>query len=131
MPTQARDINLQRVMNALIYGKETGKQDWIPDRAIGPTDDELFNAEKDYHDAELSRTLGKPLAEIQEMKTGEKRGMLMRQRKAQLAELIRIYYDERGWNTSGIPKEETLKKIGLWDFLKEETRAGIAALAGS
>ena len=52
-----RDINLQRVMNVMRYGNETGKHDWIPDRAIGPTDDLLYEAEKEYNDRELSKLL--------------------------------------------------------------------------
>ena len=39
-----RDINLQRVMNVMVYGEETGKQDWIPERAIGPIDDDLYDS---------------------------------------------------------------------------------------
>ena len=54
-----RDINLQRVMNVMVYGEETGEHDWIPDRAIGPTDDRLYEAERDYNDEELSRHSGK------------------------------------------------------------------------
>jgi aldehyde:ferredoxin oxidoreductase len=122
-----RDINLQRVMNVLVYGSDTGKQDWIPDRAIGPTDDILYDAEREYHDGEVAKILGKPLADIHNMKTEEKRGVLMENRKRQLTELIRTYYEERGWSASGIPTPETLKKIGLWDFLTTEARERMAA----
>lgn len=125
-----RDINLQRVMNAMVYGKDTGKQDWIPDRAIGPTDDALYDAERNYNDAEVAKTQGKTLADIQNMKTKEKRGVLMSHRKTQLTELIRTYYDERGWSASGIPTPETLKQIGLWEFLTDETKTGLAEIAG-
>jgi len=34
-----RDINLQRVMNVMVYGTETAGHDRIPDRAVGPTED--------------------------------------------------------------------------------------------
>ncbi|MBU4121409.1 MAG: hypothetical protein KKA48_07635, partial [Proteobacteria bacterium] len=47
-----RDINLQRVMNVMVYGAETGKNDWIPERAIGPLDDALYEAEGAYNDGE-------------------------------------------------------------------------------
>jgi aldehyde:ferredoxin oxidoreductase len=124
-----RDINLQRVMNIMVFGKETGKQDWTPDRAIGPIDDRLYDAEKDYHDREVSGYLGKAPGEIRGMPTGEKRHVLMNHRKEQLGRLIQTYYRERGWNASGIPTPETLKKVGLWSFLNEETRAKIAELA--
>jgi aldehyde:ferredoxin oxidoreductase len=125
-----RDINLQRVMNAMVYGKNTGQQDWIPDRAIGPIDNHLYDAEKDYHDQELSRFLEKSPTEIQNMTTGEKRANLMNHKKEQLRQLIQAYYQERGWNTSGIPTIDTLKQIGLWTFLNEDTKTKICELNG-
>ena len=50
-----RDINLQRVMNVMQYGEDTAAYDWIPERAIGPTEDLLYEAEADYYDAEVER----------------------------------------------------------------------------
>jgi aldehyde:ferredoxin oxidoreductase len=123
-----RDINLQRVMNAMVFGKDTGRNDWIPDRAVGPIDDDLYNAEKDFNDREVSRLSGKPLSDVQALKTEEKRELLMRRRKEDLRMLIRTYYNERGWNASGIPTIETLKRVGLWSFLNESARARIADL---
>jgi aldehyde:ferredoxin oxidoreductase len=125
-----RDINLQRVMNVMFYGRDAGKQDWIPDRAIGPIDDELYDAEKAYHDQELSRFLGKSPAEIDTMKTAGKRELLMSHRKEQLTQLIQAYYRERGWTAEGIPTSNTLRQVGLWSFLNEEAKAKINALAG-
>jgi aldehyde:ferredoxin oxidoreductase len=123
-----RDINLQRIMNVMTYGKTTGEHDWIPDRAIGPTDDRIYAAEMDYNDNELSRILEKSIPEISAMNLSEKREILMNFRKEQLRQLIRIYYQERGWTDSGIPRLDTLKKIGLWDFLNEETKTRITNL---
>jgi len=123
-----RDINLQRVMNATIFGKDTGENDWIPDRAIGPTDDGLYDAEKDFHDAEVSNISGKSLDDIQKMETVEKRGILMCYRKGRLRELIQTYYHERGWNAAGIPTVDTLKQVGLWDYLTEGTKTKIREL---
>jgi len=125
-----RDINLQRVMNVLFFGAATAAHDWIPDRAIGPTEDALYELEKDYNDLELSKILQRPLPEIQQMPTGEKRTLLMRHRKEELRHLILVYYRERGWTDKGVPKVETLKQIGLWRFLTEEARAVIARLNG-
>ena len=124
-----RDINLQRVMNVMRYGKETGTHDWIPDRAIGPTDDLLYEAEKEYNDQELSTLLVKTLAEVQNMPTGEKRERLMNHRKEELRRLIEVYYEERGWNELGIPTVATLKHLGLWQFLTEETKSRISETA--
>ena len=125
-----RDINLQRAMNVMVYGAETGDYDWIPERAIGPIDDALYEAEQEYNDTELGRLLGKSPGEIQGMSTSKKREVLMDRRKQLLHELIQVYYRTRGWNDSGIPTPATLKEIGLWDFLTDEARARIMALAG-
>jgi aldehyde:ferredoxin oxidoreductase len=125
-----RDINLQRVMNVMVYGTETARQDRIPDRAVGPTDDLLYDAEKDYNDRELAKLLGKPLADVQGVPTTEKREILMKRRKEQLRELIQVYYRARGWTSSGVPTPETLKQIGLWGFLTAEARARILEMTG-
>jgi aldehyde:ferredoxin oxidoreductase len=120
-----RDINLQRVLNVLHYGPDTGRYDWIPDRAIGPTDDFLYEAEAEFNDRDLTKRLGKPL---EGMNTGSKRELLMKMRKEELRRLIDVYYQERGWNASGIPMPETLKELGLWDFLEDEARSIIQKL---
>lgn len=125
-----RDINLQRVMNVLVYGKETARQDRIPDRAVGPTDDRLYDAERDHNDREVAGFLGRPAADLQDVSMAEKREILMTKRKEQLRELIQVYYHARGWNSSGIPTPETLQKIGLWGFLTEGARAKILEMAG-
>jgi aldehyde:ferredoxin oxidoreductase len=123
-----RDINLQRVMNIMVYDKGTFEHDWIPDRAIGPTDDSLYEAEKDYNNGELVKVLNKPLVVIKLMKTSEKREILMAHRKDQLRQLIAVYYQERGWSAAGIPTVATLQKIGLWNFLNEETKKRITVM---
>jgi aldehyde:ferredoxin oxidoreductase len=125
-----RDINLQRVMNAGIFGKDTGEKDWIPDRAIGPTNDDLYDAEKDFHDSEVSKVSGKPLEDVQKIDTKQKRELLMNFRKEQLRKLIQAYYHERGWNSRGVPEVETLKQVGLWDYLNKDTHAKIIELIG-
>jgi len=54
----------------------------------------------------------------------------MTNRKKQLQELIQVYYRARGWNSSGIPTPETLKQIGLWEFMTVEARAKILEMTG-
>jgi aldehyde:ferredoxin oxidoreductase len=125
-----RDINLQRVMNVMVYGEGTGKQDRIPERAIGPIDDALYKAEGEYHDRELCHILEKSPGELKDLPTAKKRELLMNHRKEQLRELIQAYYRERGWTPSGIPTPVTLKQIGLWGFLTEEARVKVEELAG-
>jgi aldehyde:ferredoxin oxidoreductase len=123
-----RDINLQRVMNVMRFGAETGRYDWIPDRAVGPTEDRLYEAEQAENDRELCEILQKPMKELLKMTTAEKRELLMTHRKAQLRKLVRVYYEERGWNASGIPTVATLQRLGIWEFLNGETRTRIAEL---
>lgn len=125
-----RDINLQRVMNVMVFGEKTGEQDRIPERAIGPTDDRLYEAEANFNDADLARLLGKNPGNLNSMPTAEKRQRLMEGRRQELAELIQIYYRSRGWSERGIPTPSTLKEIGLWDLLTEMARERITALAG-
>ncbi len=123
-----RDINLQRIMNVMTYGKTTGEHDWIPDRAIGPTDDQIYAAEMDYNDNEAEQDFGEIPSGDLGHGLSEKREILMNFRKKQLRKLIQIYYQERGWTDSGIPTIDTLKKIGLWNFLNEETKTRITDL---
>ncbi|PKN04463.1 MAG: hypothetical protein CVU74_06745, partial [Deltaproteobacteria bacterium HGW-Deltaproteobacteria-9] len=124
------DINLQRVMNVLSFGAATGERDWIPDRAIGPTDDALYEREADYNDRVLSTVLNKSLSEVQVMETGEKRAVLMNHRKEELRKLIDVYYRQRGWTDTGIPKVDTLKQIGLWQYLSDEAKKSITGMNG-
>jgi len=124
-----RDINLQRVLNVLRYGARTGSFDWIPDRAIGPTDDAMYLAEEAYNDRELAEHPAVAPGELEGMAVGEKRRRLMEHRKGRLRLLLESYYAERGWSAQGIPTAETLERLGLWAFLDEDTRAAIARLA--
>jgi len=123
-----RDINLQRVMNVMQYGRHTGRFDWVPDRAIGPTDDVLYQTEADFNDGEVAKILSREVEEVATLPVAEKRELLMTHRKQELRSLIDTYYRERGWNEHGIPRVETLKQLGLWRFLNDETKATIAAL---
>ena len=91
-----RDINLQRVMNVMRYGSATGEHDWIPDRAIGPIDDSLYEAEQEYNDQEVSRQRRCSPAQLQGMSTTEKREFLMTHRKAELRKLIGVVLSGTG-----------------------------------
>ena len=123
-----RDINLQRVMNVMRYGRETSRFDWIPDRAIGPTEDSLYLQEGEYHDAEVARITGRSAADVAAMPVAERRAALMEFRKGELKRLIEVYYAERGWNPDGIPYMDTLKELGLWDFMTTQAQGTIMAL---
>ena len=126
-----RDINLQRVMNVMVYGNETGMHDWIPDRAIGPIDDSLYEAEKDYNDDEVAGITGKDISIVKQMKIQEKRELLMKRRKDRLKKLVQSYYHARKWTSEGIPSIETLKELGLWKFINDGTKDRLAELLSS
>jgi len=123
-----RDINLQRVMNCLRFGTETGRMDWIPDRAVGPTDDHLYETEQAENDQELCTVLGLTMKELVRHSTAVKREMLMNHRKEQLRKLVGVYYQQRGWNGNGVPTVATLQGLGLWSFLSGEARERITEL---
>ncbi|OGT96556.1 MAG: hypothetical protein A2X80_01450, partial [Geobacteraceae bacterium GWB2_52_12] len=88
-----RDINLQRVMNVMVFGRDTVNRDWIPERAIGPTEDVLYEAEGEYNDGEVAKIAGKSVEEVQTLPTAEKRELLMKTRREQLRKLIQVYYE--------------------------------------
>ena len=52
----------------------------------------------------------------------------MKNRKEELRKLIDVYYAQRGWSATGIPKVETLKQIGLWNFLSDEAKTKVTAI---
>jgi aldehyde:ferredoxin oxidoreductase len=115
-------------MNVLRFGRDTAKKDWIPERAIGPTEDVLYEIEAEYNDSEVARVIGKGPEVIETMPTTEKRQILMGDRVTNLKKLVKVYYEERGWNESGIPTVATLQGLGLWDFLTDEARRRITEL---
>jgi len=123
-----RDINLQRVMNVMRYGRNTPDYDRIPDRAVGPTDDALYLEEADYNDGEVARILGITGEEVALLDTTRKREVLMAYRKQELRKLIEVYYAERGWNADGVPFIDTLQELGLWEFLTIQAQGSIMAL---
>jgi aldehyde:ferredoxin oxidoreductase len=110
------------------YGADTSKYDWIPDRAVGPTEDSLYEAEADYNDAEVARAIDKGIDEVAALPVSERRATLMAYRKGELRKLIQVYYEERGWNSNGIPTKSELKYIGLWTYLTDETKERLREL---
>lgn len=123
-----RDINLQRVMNVMRYGRSTPDYDRIPDRAVGPTDDALYLEEADYNDGEVARILGISAGDVASLETTSKREVLMAYRKQELRKLVEVYYTERGWNANGVPYLDTLQELGLWEFLTLQAQGSIMAL---
>jgi aldehyde:ferredoxin oxidoreductase len=62
------------------------------------------------------------------MDTTDKRTELIAFRKQELTKLIQVYYAERGWNAGGVPFIDTLKELGLWEFLTLQAQGSMMAL---
>ena len=127
-----RDINLQRVMNVLPYGKNR-RTDWIPDRAIGPTDDEIYDAESEYNDNELRAGYCRnpTPGDLSPEPVGKTRNPDEFQKKTTSRVDSDLLSGTGLDGDSGIPTIDTLIKIGLWNFLKEETKAEMTVLAAA
>ncbi|NFB08280.1 aldehyde ferredoxin oxidoreductase, partial [Clostridium botulinum] len=72
--------------------------------------EKLFNLEADIdssHDTLPKRLLKEPIPE------GPSKGCVHK-----LSELLPEYYAVRGWDKNGIPTEDTLKKLGLEEYIK-------------
>ena len=61
-------------------------------------------------------------------KVAARRRTVIKAQKEELKKLIGVYYAQRGWSATGIPKVETLKQIGLWNFLSDEAKTKVAAM---
>ena len=116
------------MLNVLHYGRETGGHDRIPDRAIGPTDDLLYEAEGEDNGRDLAGRLRPSLRELDGRATAQKRELRIELRREQLERLIDVSYQERGCNGAGIPLPQTLMDLGLGGFLADEARAIISRL---
>ncbi|CAM2784313.1 aldehyde ferredoxin oxidoreductase family protein [Clostridium sporogenes] len=74
--------------------------------------EKLFNLEAGIdssHDTLPKRLLKEPIPE------GPSKGCVHK-----LSELLPEYYAVRGWDKNGIPTEDTLKKLGLEEYIKQE-----------
>jgi aldehyde:ferredoxin oxidoreductase len=103
--------NFQRVFNIRLgYGRR--EHDAIPYRSQGPVTVEEYEARGEYHDKQLSDVVGIDPAG---KSTEEKVAALREYREAQYEKLKDAVYERRGWTSDGVPKLETLQKLGI-DF---------------
>jgi aldehyde:ferredoxin oxidoreductase len=103
--------NFQRVFN-LKMGFGTREHDAIPYRSAGPVTDAEYESRAERYDQQLQELLG---LDPTGMSTREKRLALRRYREQQYETLVDAVYERRGWNKNGIPKDETVKELGI-DF---------------
>jgi len=103
--------NFQRVFN-LRMGYGTKKYDMPPYRSIGPVTKEEYESRQERYDKQLKEILNIDTAG---KSTEEKMKILRKYREDQYEKLVEAVYKRRGWDANGIPKPETLKKLGI-DF---------------
>ena len=106
-----RVYNFQRVFN-LRMGFGTRKYDAVPYRSLGPVTVEEYESRAERYDSQLKEELG---LNVEEMSTGEKLKALRKHREEMYEKLVDAVYHRRGWTKDGIPRLETLRKLGI-DF---------------
>ena len=103
--------NFQRVFN-LRMGIGTRVNDRIPYRSAGPVTVEEYESRQDRYDNQLKELVG---FDPEGKSTEEKMQALRQYREEQYNKLCDAVYSRRGWTDNGIPKLETLQKLGM-DF---------------
>ncbi|WP_027365465.1 aldehyde ferredoxin oxidoreductase family protein [Desulfotruncus alcoholivorax] len=104
-----RVYNFQKVFN-IKMGFGTREHDKIPYRSVGPVTVEEYESRQDRYDSQLKELLG---METEGKSTEEKLKALREYREAQYEKLVDAVYERRGWTPNGIPKLETLQKLGI------------------
>jgi aldehyde:ferredoxin oxidoreductase len=103
--------NFQRVFNIRLgYGRR--QHDAIPYRSQGPVTVEEYEAREGYHDQQLRDVVGTDPAG---MTSEAKVAALRAYREEQYERLKDAVYERRGWTSDGVPKLETLRRLGI-DF---------------
>jgi len=73
---------------------------------------EEYESRAERYDGQLREILG---LDTEGMNTGEKMAALRRYREEQYQKLCSAVYERRGWTSDGVPRIETLKRLGI-DF---------------
>lgn len=106
-----RVYNFQKVFN-LRMGVGLRKDDQIPYRSAGPVTVEEYLSRQERYDSQIQELLGINPAE---KSTEEKIKLLREYREAQYQKLCDAVYERKGYTKNGVPKIETLKRLGI-DF---------------
>ncbi len=106
-----RVYNFQRIFS-LKMGFGRREHDAIPYRAMGPVTLDEYESRAERYDRQLT---GVFKADIQGKSTAEKLKMLRRFREDSYEKLKDAVYFRRGWTKDGIPKLDTVRRLGI-DF---------------
>ncbi|WP_031513900.1 aldehyde ferredoxin oxidoreductase family protein [Desulfofalx alkaliphila] len=101
--------NFQKVFN-LRMGFGTREYDKVPYRSVGPVTEEEYLSRQERYDGQLKELLG---MDPEGMSTQEKMAALRKYREEQYEKLCDAVYERKGWTKNGIPKLETLKRLGM------------------
>ena len=108
--TQSERIyQFQRVFNIRL-GHGLRDHDAVPYRSQGPVTVEEYESRQERYDSQLRGDLG---LDPTGMTTEEKVAALREYREDQYEQLIDAVYKRRGWTQNGVPKPETLAKLGM------------------
>ncbi len=102
---------LQKLIN-LRQGKGTRSSDQIPIRAMGPAFFNEYEARADYYDEWLKEQIGEN--ELPDDPASRHR-MIIELRQKAFQQLCDAVYEEKGYNSDGVPLPETLEKFNLMD----------------
>ncbi|MEW6649998.1 MAG: aldehyde ferredoxin oxidoreductase C-terminal domain-containing protein [Chloroflexota bacterium] len=103
--------NFQRVFN-LRMGYGTREHDYPPYRAMGPTTPMEYEDRREYYDQNLKDEVG---LLPDGLTTEQKVAALRKYREERYDILVDAVYNRRGWTKRGVPKVETLTRLGI-DF---------------
>ncbi len=103
--------NFQRIFN-LRMGFGRREHDALPYRAVGPVTAEEYESRRERYDQQLRERYQ---VGIDGKDTAEKLALLRRFREQEYERLKDAVYKRRGWTDQGIPRVETVKRLGI-DF---------------
>ena len=101
--------NFQRVFS-LRLGFGTRKHDYPPYRAMGPVTIDEYESRVERYDKQLREQVG---IDLNGMTTQEKMAALRKYRQDRYEQLVDTVYKRRGWDENGIPRLETLQRLGI------------------
>ncbi|MGD2178172.1 MAG: aldehyde ferredoxin oxidoreductase C-terminal domain-containing protein, partial [Anaerolineae bacterium] len=104
-----RVYQFQRVFNIRL-GHGLRDHDAVPYRSQGPVTVIEYESRAERYDKQLEEKLGLDPAE---MTTEEKVAALREYREDQYEQLIDAVYKRRGWTENGVPRLDTLRRLGI------------------
>jgi aldehyde:ferredoxin oxidoreductase len=100
--------NFQRIFN-LKMGLGTREHDAVPYRSMGPVTKVEYESRAERYDAQL-REIG---FDPEGRSTEQKMAALRAHREQRYESLIDAVYKRRGWTPEGVPRLETVKRLGI------------------